>query len=812
MDSKKIQCLLVEDNLQDILLIDHMLREGMGDEVVIHKADTFAKGLDILKNQKADVIIIDLYLPDSAGVETYYQISIQHADIPIIVLTGDSDHELAVRVMQAGAQDYFVKGQVRGEALVRSIRFAIERKHAGQQFSVFRRFAEAAGYGFGISDIQGSIVYVNRSLCRILGETSPDSAVGKNVIQYYPDNKKDELKNRIIPIVLEKGQWVGTIEILGADLKIRQTIQNIIVVKDENNNPTHLGNVLIDITESKKHEETLRKLSMAVEQSPASVIITDHNGTIEYVNPKFIEVTGYSFDDVVGKNPRILKSGYTTDEQYKRLWKTIAAGEEWRGEFYNKKKNGELFWEYASISPIKDAQGIITHFIASKEDVTKRKEFEKRLVHQANFDSLTDLPNRILAFDRVSQAMSRAKRERQSVAVMFIDLDQFKKVNDTLGHSIGDELLIKAAHRLIASVRQSDTVARLGGDEFLVILPDLDAMTHSTVVAQKILESFSEAFVLGNNEVFVTASIGISIYPNDGTDPHVLLRNADAAMYKAKEDSRNTFRFFTQEMNEKAIERMAMEAHLRHVLERGELFLEYQPILNQKGFVTGAEALLRWKSYEFGVVYPQQFIPLAEETGFIKPIGAWVLGVACKQMKIWQSQFEMPLRITVNVSARQFKGGDFIDTISWALHESRLAPETLELEITEGLLMDIDPQTTKIIEDINAMGVRLSIDDFGTGYSSLIYLNKFPFQTLKIDRNFVAELNKNSKNTAVCSAIIAMAHSLGLMVISEGVETEEQLKVLQRYKCDWFQGYLFSKAVAPEAFYEYTENNLHLRK
>ena len=443
-----------------------------------------------------------------------------------------------------------------------------------------------------------------------------------------------------------------------------------------------------EVEERRKAEESLRKLSMAVEQSPASVVITDRNAIIEYVNPKFIEVTGYAAAEVIGGNPRILNSGLTPQETIKDLWKTLVSGKEWRGEFYNRKKNGETYWEYASVSPIRATDGSITHYLAVKEDITLRKDYEKTLVRQANYDSLTGLANRLLARDRLDQAVKRARRERSIVGLLFIDLDHFKKVNDTLGHAAGDELIIETARRLQDCLREQDTVARsgeqdesgtvarLGGDEFTVILPGLRKPQNVEIVADRILRSCAKPFLVKDQELFLSASIGITICPDDAEDPEILMRNADAAMYQAKEAGRNTFRYFKSEFNDIAQERLRMENELRHGFAHGELEVFFQPLFDSvNNTLEGAEALLRWRSPSRGLVTPDQFIPLAEDTGLIVPIGEWVLRTACEQAATWQDYCGKPLYVSVNVATRQFQQSNLVEIVSRTLRETALPPE-----------------------------------------------------------------------------------------------------------------------------------------
>ncbi len=567
------------------------------------------------------------------------------------------------------------------------------------------------------------------------------------------------------------------------------------VEREESGGALRMSGVCWDITERKRAEESIRKLSMAVEQSSASVMVTDVEGRIEYVNPKFVEVTGYNRSEVIGRNPRFLKSGYMSEEHSRGLWTTILSGREWRGEFYNKKKNGDLYWEHASISPITGHDGTITHFLSIMEDMTVRKEYEERLLHQANFDDLTDLPNRVLAADRLAQALARARRNSTSTAVMFIDVDHFKVVNDTLGHAIGDELLVQAARRLSACVRDSDTVARFGGDEFLIVMPDLDAEAQLDVITEQVTQAFTRPFQLGGHEVLVTASIGLTVCPDDGEDPHMLFRNADAAMYHAKEEGRNTYRFFTPEMNKRALRRLEMEHQLKYALERGELSLQYLPIVDAHSEqIIGAEALLRWENAELGYVPPSQFVPLAEETGLIGPIGDWVLEEGIRAASRWQGQ--TPLRLAVNVSSRQFWGSSLVGAVERSLQNGDLPPHLLTIEINERLLLEDPPTTGHIMGELARRGIQLAVDDFGTGFSALGYLKRYPFNTLKIDRSFVQNITSNGENATLATAIIAMAHGLGLEVIGEGVETEEQLEFLRSRGCDFIQGYYFSKPLS----------------
>lgn len=622
---------------------------------------------------------------------------------------------------------------------------------------------------------------------------------------------RERVRREFVRSLADGATYDSEYRVVRADGTVRAMASRGTVERDGRGRAFKMSGVAWDVTDRKEAEETLRKLSKAVEQSSTSVMITDIEGKIEYVNPRFSDVTGYRRDEVIGQNPRILKSGYMPEEHARGLWATIKAGREWHGEFYNKKKNGELYWEHASISPIRETDGSITHFLAIMEDMTLRKEYEERLLHQANFDDLTDLPNRVLAADRLAQALARARRNGTSAGVMFIDIDYFKLVNDTLGHAIGDELLIQAAQRLVSCVRDTDTVARFGGDEFMVIMPDLDSDAQLDVITEQVLESFTQPFSLAGHEIVVTASIGLTLYPDDGEDPHMLFRNADAAMYHAKDEGRNTYRFFTPEMNKKALRRLELETQLKYALERGELSIQYLPIVDTvSGRLQGAEALLRWENAELGYVSPNTFIPIAEETGLIGPIGEWVLIESCKEAGRWQEAGGKTLQLAVNVSSRQFWGANLLGAVKYAIAAGGIPGRALTLEINEQLLLEDPPATGSVMADLADVGVQFAVDDFGTGFSSIGYLQRFHFDALKLDRTFVRDVALDGDNATLATAIIAMAHGLGLRVIGEGVETEEQLAFLRRCECDMVQGYLFSKPLSPRQMLDRVRSDAHL--
>ncbi|MDX9863024.1 MAG: EAL domain-containing protein, partial [Rhodospirillales bacterium] len=770
----------------------------------------------------------DFQMPGMNGAEFVRECrrKLKCFDVPIIVITAYEDRDYRYSALEAGATD-FLRSPIdhhefrtravnlltmwRQKQIIKQRALSLENElraatdqHARdlrQSEEKLRSVIDTVPALIRASDSRGRCVYLN-SYHRSVLAFDVERAIGQPVGLLFDEaygRRHHELETQIF----ETGRTLPGFEerMMNRHGDVRQFLTTKAPLCDETGAPSLVVTVSLDITERAHAEEKVRKLSLAVEQSPASVLITNTAGEIEYVNAKFTEVTGYRPDEVIGRNPRILKSSYTPAETHRAMWEAIKTGREWRGEFYNKKKNGELYWEFASISPIKDANGDVTHYLAVKEDITVRKKYEEQILRQANYDDVTRLPNRVLALDRLSQALARANRQKSLVGLLFIDLDRFKIINDTLGHSVGDRLLKEVGKRLSRCVREGDTVARLGGDEFTVVLPDVNAPKHAELVAEKILETFTQPVVIDGQELFTTASVGITIYPLDAHDPHALMRNADAAMYQAKELGRNRAKFFTRELNEQAMERVRLDSCLRHALERDEMTLHYQPIIDLgSGRLIGAEALLRWRSQELGNVPPSQFIPLAEDTGQINLIGAWVIKTACRQAAEWRKGGTRPIRISVNVSSRQFRGPTLIDAVGRSLSDTGLPACDLDLEITEGLLMEDLPETTAAFERLTAMGVRFSVDDFGTGFSSLSYLKRFPVTSLKIDRSFIEDVTDDTDHAALVRAIITMAHSLKLLVVAEGVETAEQMAFVKANGCDFVQGYFVGKPMPADAF------------
>ena len=552
--------------------------------------------------------------------------------------------------------------------------------------------------------------------------------------------------------------------------------------------------------ERKQSEAFMRKLSQAVEQSSNAIIITDLNGTIEYANTTFSTNTGYALHDIIGKKPNLHKSGKTSRATYADMWAHLGRGESWQGEFINRRHNGEERIDLVRVSPVREADGRITHYLAIEEDITNQKNAQARIESLAHFDVLTGLPNRALLDERAQRALLLAEQDQATLAVMFLDLDHFKNINDTLGHNLGDTLLIELAQRLRAVLRRDDTLSRLGGDEFVLLLPGANRESAKKI-AQELMRAINEPYRIGSHELNVMASIGIAVYPADGMDFETLCKNADVAMYRAKQEGRNGYRSFTQEMQAYSTRYLQVLNALRQAIAHEQLHVHYQPQISlENGEVIGAEALLRWHHPELGNISPAEFIPIAEESGLILQIGEWVLRVAVAQAKKWHQCGLDKLIMAVNLSAVQFRHAGLPNLVMRILQEEDFPPQYLELELTEGVAMH-DPQgAIAMMNSLHERGVRMSIDDFGTGYSSLSYLKQFKVYKLKIDQSFVRDISTDVEDKAIVSAIIGMAKNLGLQTIAEGVETVEQLAFLRAEGCHEAQGYHYSKPLPAAEF------------
>jgi len=550
-------------------------------------------------------------------------------------------------------------------------------------------------------------------------------------------------------------------------------------------NHEHLFYVVVrDISARKNAERTLYLAAQVFENSRDAILLSDRHRHIIAINRAYTEITGYHSDEMIGQALSVYRSGVEDESFFREIWAQIDATDHWQGEIWARRKSGELFPAWLAMTAIRDTHDEISNYMGILSDITERKRSEEHTRHLAEHDFLTDLPNRVLLLDRLSLALTAARRNSSMLAILFLDLDRFKHINDTLGHQVGDLLLKEVAARLLKCVRKVDTVSRQGGDEFVIILADIGGVDHAAHVAETVRNAVTQPYQLGEHQLHVSTSIGVAIYPSDGDDIDTLVKNADIAMYHAKESGRNNFQFFSAEMNERTVERTTFENGLRRALDEQQFELVFQPELDiRSGALVGVEALIRWRHPELGLLLPERFIGVAEEAGLMLPIGSWVLKHACRQARIWHDEGH-PLVVAVNLSLAQFMQKDLAQTVRQALAEAGLPPHYLELELTEGLIMKGGAAVADTLSSLRELGIRLSIDDFGTGYSRLGQLKDYPIDKLKIAQAFM----RNGGDATAIRTIIAMARSMHMTVIAEGVETEEQLDFLRRHGCDLYQG------------------------
>jgi diguanylate cyclase (GGDEF)-like protein/PAS domain S-box-containing protein len=688
MSEKSIRILLlVEDNLGDARLLREMFNDQDSQNTELTHVKSISEAEKHLLDHAVDIIVLDLGLPDAQGVSAVRRTHAAAPHIPLVVLTGLDDEVMAAQALQEGAQDYLIKGEIDARSLLRSLRYAVERKNAEEALFVEKERAQVTLNSIGdaviCTDISGNITYLNLVAEKMTGWQLQEAA-GRPMAEVF----------RIL------------------DATSRETIPNPMEMAVGENRTAHL---------------------------PPNCILLRRDGS---------EIP---IED--------------------------------------------------SVSPIHDREGQVTGAVIVFSDMSVARAMTLQMAHSAQHDFLTGLPNRMLFNDRVSQAIILAPRHAKNVAVLFLDLDGFKHINDSLGHPIGDKLLQSIASRLVHCVRGSDTVSRQGGDEFVVLLSEVEHSEDAAITARKMLQTVAEPHSIDQHDLHVTTSIGLSVFPDDGHDAETLIKNADTAMYQAKENGRQSYQFFKPAMNVRAVERQSIEESLRRALEREEFALHYQPKVNLRtGEITGAEALIRWTHPARGPVSPAQFIPVAEDCGLILPIGNWVLREACKQARAWLDA-GLPLgTMAVNISAMEFRHDNFLESVFAILGETGLDPKSLELELTESVLMKRAESAASVLQTLKARGVQVAVDDFGTGYSSLSYLRKFPVDALKIDQSFVREITIVPDDTSIVTAIISMARSLKLRVVAEGVEKLEQLKFLQAHQCEEAQGYYFSRPVLPEQF------------
>ena len=643
----------------------------------------------------------------------------------------------------------------------------------------------------------------NMAFARDAGLAYPEQVVGKTDDDLPWRQIADEVRRHDAEVI-ESGVPKMNYEFdMIVDGEHRTTITSKLPFTDSDGRVLGVLGSYTDITQRKRADLALRLQSRALDASVNAILITGPSETgnlIEYVNPAFKRITGYDPSEVMGQDCRLLQRDDRDQEGIAAIRQALAANREVTAVLRNYRKDGALFWNQLYVAPVPNPHGETTHHIGVINDVTALIRYQEQLEYQANYDSLTRLPNRNLLRDRLQHALVVAQRHQNGVAVVFIDLDGFKNVNDSLGHSVGDRLLAVVGDRLARCARATDTVARHGGDEFVVVLTDTSDEQSLIVWMERVRATISEPVWLDGTELYVGCSMGASLFPQDGDDAETLMKKADLAMYRAKDMGRNTFQFYQPEMNASAGARMNLERRLRRALRDNEFLLHYQPQVDiGTGQIVGVEALVRWRDPEVGLVPPSSFIPVAEESGLIGPLSEWVLREACRQNKQWQDDGLPPARVSVNLSARQFQQRNIANLVTQVLAETGLEPRYLELELTESTIMRNAEEALTMLNELHALGIGLAIDDFGTGYSSLSYLKRFPVDRLKIDRSFVSDIGVSNDDETITSAIIALAHSLKMQVIAEGVETSAQLDFLKERACDEMQGYFFAKPMPRDA-------------
>ena len=669
-----------------------------------------------------------------------------------------------------------------------------------QQLHFLQQLIEAIPGPVFYKDAQSRYLGCNRAFAEFIGSAAID-LIGKGPHDLAPPELAARYLAADQALFTQPGAQIYESPVRHADGGMHHVVFHKATFTQPDGSVGGLVGFMLDITEHKRMLERLQQAATVFDSSAEGVVITAPDQTIIAVNRAFTEITGYSEEEAIGRSPSLLQSGRQSDDFYREMWEAIHQHGQWQGEVWNKCKNGRIYPEWLTISTVKDAANEVTHYVGVFSDITAIKSAYEKLNHLAHHDPLTGLPNRLLLEDRLHLAIQRARREQTHLAVLFLDLDRFKTINDSLGHHVGDLVLCEVSSRLSHLMRESDTVARFGGDEFLVLMEGISGPSAAAHIADKILQNLSEAPVSVEQDFFVGASIGISLFPQDGNDPETLIKHADVAMYRAKERGRNTHEFFAPELAQSSPERFRLDTDLRRAIERDELRLYLQPQFSlQTGQLVGAEALVRWQHPERGLVMPGEFIATAEESGLIVPIGEWVQRTACQCWADWHTRGLQPGILAINVSGVEFRRGRIQESIRKMLEATRMPPSLLELEITESAIMGQAENSIQALHGLRAMGVSLAIDDFGTGYSSLAYLKRLPLNKLKVDQSFVRGLPDDSDDCAIARAVIALGHSLQLTIIAEGVETLAQSEFLRREGCDEMQGYLRARPMPMDTF------------
>ncbi|MCU7922137.1 MAG: EAL domain-containing protein [Candidatus Thiodiazotropha sp. (ex Dulcina madagascariensis)] len=804
---EQLRILVIEDSESEHILLCRALRRG-GLEISSRRIDTKEALREVVTTDNWDLILSDTDISGCTPLESLELLQNRHLDIPFILISDHIGEEKVVSLLKAGANDFvnFNNLSRLAPAVERELKEAAVRREAEKTKIALRRSENRYRQLVDDSPIpilllqDDKIVFLNEAAKQTLAVSIQQPLINKQSSVLFHEASPQLLDAQIKSLRNHNSQPYEA-ALRRADGVIIQVEALVSPVEHEGAPATQL--VFTDVTQRKESDAKLQQAVQIIEHTMEGVLITDQQGNINSVNPAFTEITGYSEQEIIKQHPRILISGRHPPEFFDELWSKVRRTGSWRGEVWYQRKNGEVYPVWMTISCVHDKHERVIHYVAVFSDITSIKQTQSQLEHLAHHDSLTNLPNRLLFEDRLEHAIAQAKRQKRQLAVLFLDLDRFKNINDSLGHAMGDELLKEVAKRLQNILRDDDTAARLGGDEFTVLVENIEDPSQAAMVASKIQEKFKAPFKIAGRELHVTTSIGISIFPDDGNDVADLTKNADAAMYQAKEQGRNNYRYYTSELTRSAFERLLLETELRSALKQNQLLLYYQPQISLKnGEMTGAEAVLRWHHPRLGIIPPARFIPLAEESGLIHDIGNWVLEQACAQTRYLSKQRLFQGRMAINLSVRQIMQTDLILRFEQIIAESGCPPDMLQLEVTEGIFMGQMKHSVPVLDVFKKLGVSIAIDDFGTGYSSLSYLKQLPIDKLKIDRSFIRDMPHDSDAVAITQAIVSLGKNLGLRITAEGIETMAQQSLLQKMGCQEGQGYLYSPPVPAETFEE----------
>ncbi len=798
----KPQFLVIEASHTDFLLIERELAKAS----LRHRSvriDSHQALVQALGRQEWALVLSGDNVPGLSFEDSLPIFRASCPNTPVLLVSAGVGAEKAVELLKQGVGDFVLKENLTRlvPAVDRCLREAAERTARRSAEEELRRSEERLRLALAASktgvwewDLKNNRTFWSAECFEIA--RLPQSTAGlRDFIRLIHPDDAARVKREIAKCLAARTIFRTEFRIIAANGETRWIANLGHPHYNGSNRPIRIVGTVQDITERHDSEARLRRLAAVFAETQEGVTITDLAGIILAVNPAVCSITGYGEEELIGSHMRMVRSGRHDTAFYRRIFETIAVDGFWQGEIWNRRKSGEIFPAWLTISAVRDEGGRTFNYIGTFTDISRIKQSERQLEHLAHHDPLTHLPNRLLLRSRLDHAIDRTARDGGQGALLFLDLDRFKNVNDSLGHPAGDTLLQMVAKRLLARLRETDTLARLGGDEFAVLIEELPSPQEAASVAQSLIEEMKRPFLLPDgHKLYVGTSIGISIFPDDGKASAPIIRNADAALYQAKGGGRATFRFYTEALTIAANARVKLETQLRRGIEQHEFILDYQPLVSMAdNRITGVEALVRWQSPTDGLVPPLQFVPLAEGNGLIVPLGDWVLRTACRQMKRWLDADSRLSCMAVNLSSVQFRQPDITEMVEAALRDSGLPAHFLELEITERGLMEFGPDAEAKLATLKALGVRLAIDDFGTGYSSLAYLKRFPIDKLKVDRSFVHAIPVDTAAIEIATAVVALGKTLHLEVLAEGVETKAQRDLLRKLGCNTAQGYLFDR-------------------